>query len=161
MGVCQVLHRSRSGIQVKVKRLKLKIDRLGREIEIPETEISYMAGILDGEGWISLEKSKGRLTPLIGVSNNSLILLTYLKERLGGQIYHRQDGTFNLKIVSIPQTYAVLKLLEPYLIVKRGQAQLVIQWCESRRGTTSKYTAKELEIRDKVKEITSRRGRSE
>jgi len=59
--------------------------------KLTETEKAYIAGIIDGEGNISLIKRKDIIRSIdykieIGLSNTSIDLMIYMEERLGGSV---------------------------------------------------------------------------
>jgi hypothetical protein len=104
--------------------------------------IPYIAGIIDGEGTIRISKSKIRRS--WNFTYNSMMSCGMSDERvpkllckiLGGSV--REERVANLKWKSIwrwnltgrVQTYAALKMIQPFLIVKQEQAALMISFCE-------------------------------
>lgn len=84
--------------------------------------LEYVAGLFDGEGCVSVQ-SKGYLAVVI--ANNHLPLLQQLKEQFGGSITIRPNGTCNWKI-STRQGEAFLRLIHPFLVVKKDVAQVGI-----------------------------------
>ena len=106
---------------------------------------AYAAGIIDGEGCIGIEKStrgsdyrwrqnkRGyRMSVYVTVCNTNLELLEWLEQRFGGYIKeerHRHLGwkrAWAWRLCSI-QAGNLLKLVIPYLIVKRRQAEIAIE----------------------------------
>ncbi len=106
-----------------------------------DSDLGWAAGIIDGEGCISLYKSSGTAAGRtyvlrVMVGNTSLLMLKRLREILGvGNIVvsRKAIGKYRPQWAwqaSSKQAEAVLRLLEPYLVNKREEA---IVGLESRR----------------------------
>ena len=110
-----------------------------------KTDLAYMAGIVDGEGYISLarrnsrrNKSGIRYDIQIGVTNTNKWLLETFRFTFGGSISKKKKGyekslpssqdCFNWQ-VSNQQALITIKTLLPYLRLKRPQAELAITFC--------------------------------
>lgn len=88
---------------------------------LTEAEKGYMAGLIDGEGWI---RSDGE----IGLENTNLEVIEWLRNKLGcGSLYtrpprenpnHRQ--TYSIKVSYIPGRM-LLEILKPYMIIKQDK----------------------------------------
>jgi len=98
-------------------------------------EIAYIAGIIDGEGCISLasrcDSSYRYVTPTVQVSNTHLSLLDWLKELFGGTVDVRKDNRPNRKQcntwrVAGNKARFVIKLILPYLRIKKDQANIAM-----------------------------------
>lgn len=144
--------------------------------------LGYIAGILDGEGGISLKRniSGGRrcFTTLIQVTSTNEDMLCFLKRKLGGGIYKhswKYSIEHNLKkswVWHLRQYREVEKLLKhvlPLLIIKKKQALLVLKYIklhwfgEFNAHNTTRYPKqlmkKELKIFLKLWKINSRGAR--
>src|SRR4051812_43729904 len=103
-------------------------------------DIAYVAGIIDGEGCISLHKVKSddnhlydRLYPrlTVGMTNDDVIFT--LHKNFGGSIYKitrknkKHKDYFVWKIMGQP-TVELLEKTLPHLIVKLQQAKLAINY---------------------------------
>lgn len=104
-------------------------------MNVSTAEIGYVAGIIDGEGNIGLNIMESRgVYPVLQISNSSLELCEWLRNRLGGHISKRKwhKGNDNWKpgytlcINSPSRMRNILPLVEPFLIVKRNQARLML-----------------------------------
>lgn len=107
-------------------------------IALTETERSYLAGIIDGEGSISFSQStaKGRAflcVPKLYISNTSEELCKWLTKKLSAVPLKRSRQKLNPKWRTVYVYrivgYAMAPILEavlPYLIIKRKQAELML-----------------------------------
>lgn len=116
-----------------------------------KTELAYLAGIIDGEGTITLATGSGRPEhgrPFVQVSNTNYKLAEWIREKVNIQFgffeYDRhpekQKKNFLFQWRG-PFGAEILHLVLPYLILKRKQAELVLdawegesKWNESKRG---------------------------
>lgn len=114
-------------------RLRLK--------EIPETDLAYTAGLLDGEGCITLEapgvsstgvQKAGRVRILVYMSTPDV--LAWLKETFGGCFYERKTTRAPTRKpvhhwgLSGQSAAILLERLEPYFRVKQSQARVAIEF---------------------------------
>jgi len=126
----------------------------------------YLAGILDGEGYIGISSRKmsgrrnyvERVVIVLSAKGGGLKVLEYFKRYYGGKIYkkkiYKYKTSFNPNRVlwgyeaSHLKARKILKDLLPYLIIKRQQANLAIK-CGSNKTTADKkgVPIKELERR--------------
>jgi hypothetical protein len=104
--------------------------------------LPYIAGIIDGEGTIRISKTKIKAhwntsyysQMSCGMSVREVPEL--LCKILGGSVREERVANVNWKTIwrwtltGRVQIYAALKIIQPYLIVKRQQAQLAISFCE-------------------------------
>jgi len=99
-------------------------------------ETAYLAGILDGEGALFMEKvTRDRIRPSyfprISVSQKDKRLCLWLQKRLGGSIHdNRTSGTFQWHC----PVSGIKKMLEcclPYFVMKKQQALHIIAMRDS------------------------------
>ena len=104
---------------------------------IPETTKSYIAGFLDGDGCIMYQLIR-RKDYVYGFQIRASIVfyqkttnrahLEWLKQILEyGYIRDRNDGMSEYTIVGLKPVKEILKLLQPYVALKRGQIQLALK----------------------------------
>jgi len=109
-----------------------------------KTQLAYAAGIIDGEGSISLGIKKAKpntmsndsWTPRISVKMNNGLPLDLLYGLFGGSVrpvspkYWDQDGKFYGFVweISCEKAMKACKLMLPFLKVKLPQAQLLIRY---------------------------------
>jgi len=108
---------------------------------LPLTDIAYIAGLFDGEGCVSvvsgIRKRPGRKNDKlrnehslhVSISNQHIPTLTYIKNATGlGNIYRDAKDRINFKwIVDCVRAMEFLKVLLPYLKIKKPQAELAIK----------------------------------
>jgi hypothetical protein len=111
-----------------------------------ESNWSYLAGLIDGEGCISINKrvnnygNNGRNNYVqynfrISITNTSLKLMKYLIEHFGGVYYTKRSNNDNNWKASYEwrpkgkgNNEKVLLSILPYLVVKWGQANIGLQY---------------------------------
>ena len=145
--------------------------------QLTPTEWAYTAGIIDGEGSISIlrvSKRKGLhyiLQPVVSVTNTNESLLSWLGMKLDMRVdkRHRPQviGQNHLKRVPAVcyvitvwgyRVYNLLTSIEPHLIVKKAQAQTVTAFLDSRRERSEAlynppYIQEELDLWLKVRAL--------
>jgi len=109
-----------------------------------KTDLAYMAGVIDGEGNITLAKRNNgkykagvRYDIQIGVTNTNKWLLESFRFAFGGSIRKKRKGFKSLPSsqdcfdwsVTNQQAFTAIKALLPYLQLKRPQAELAITFC--------------------------------
>lgn len=119
---------------------------VGGTTDKEKLNIYYIAGFIDGEGCISITKTKKRMAggspryfPYLAISNTNLYILEMLKEKypIGRKIREvlRKEG--NRQCYSVRwdgnELRRFLEDIEPYLIEKKKQAQLVLKFMETLR----------------------------
>jgi hypothetical protein len=120
-------------------------------------ELAYMAGILDGEGWIGLCKinpNAKRKNPYyyirIEVSNTHEALLYWLQETTGvGFVKSREQHGLGKRqmfvwTIASKQAYQFLTDIIPYMIVKQKLAEICIDfYTEMREQISQRARSKE------------------
>lgn len=110
---------------------------------VSDTDLAYMAGMIDGEGsiMISVSKKHGNLTSKLTVYNTNEPVIRWMSETFGGSVFkvgrplrlkHRQEWAWST--VGNPAV-AILKQVMPYLKIKRTLAELAIEAWENRCPT--------------------------
>lgn len=132
------------------------------ELKINKEESAYLAGIIDGEGTISIIFHKQKGYPSYGVVlrvyNTNKELLEWIKEKNGYGNIRRQISIKNWTKSSWRQVYSwqiypknirvLLPQILPYLIIKRKQAELTIEFLNLTKFPSSRIS-KEAQIRRK------------
>lgn len=97
---------------------------------------AYLAGFMDGEGSIRIHRGPQHHTLVVSVGQNVRAPLELFKQRYGGAIVYRKPsivaatgqprrGSWDWRMAG-PQCVLMLKDLLPFLIVKRGEAELAV-----------------------------------
>ena len=134
---------------------------------ITQFELGWLAGIIDGEGSITVCKRGPTYVPTIKMANTSKVLVDKYCELLDKldisyQCYGRQkEGNrkyqWDVCIDGRPRVYKALNAIQDLLIAKQKQATKVVEWIESRgldlRGP---YTEDQLNIIKNIRELNGR-----
>lgn len=125
--------------------------------EISTQELAYLAGIIDGEGTISIStdnKPTGysvfilRLT----ISNSNVDLINWCLDRVSFKIqeYNRGNPKWNTQYILTLQSQEakeLIKLVYPYLVVKKAQAEAALEFP---LNGSRKYTNEERQDRQTI-----------
>lgn len=104
---------------------------------MPNTEVAYLAGLMDGEGCIYMERKASRhsysYVLVVRVTNEHKGALERCKEKFGGSLYTMSEADTEQNRKQIFQwsikgkaAHEFLKTVVPFLVIKLEQAQLVI-----------------------------------
>lgn len=100
-----------------------------------EKDLAYIAGFIDGEGCIRIGVSKNSRNPSLQVnaSNSVIAPLEFIQTLFGGSIYVWEHTNIKWKTsyrwaIYGRQGAIVLKSILPYLIIKKRQALLGIEY---------------------------------
>lgn len=110
-------------------------------------EKAYIAGIIDGEGTVTLTRQHRNEThsPEVSVANTDLRLLTWLKSKIGGHIrkkikklpQHNQAYTWTVRD---NRAIDLLRCVEKLLIVKKAHSELITKKYKALTPRNGKYT---------------------
>ena len=132
-----------------------------------EVEKAYLAGIVDGEGTVTLMKHHKNETPVpfVSIANNNLELLKWTKFLVGGNICSKKKRLLHHSdsyVLNIRQDRALrfLNEIKEYLIIKKQQAELITAQYKAVTPRTGKYTpemlAKKYELVAKIRKLNQR-----
>lgn len=142
--------------------------------ELTERECAYLAGLIDGEGSIYVMKHSGRdgrstFYPAISVMMTHEGVLQWVGRKLSlavAEVPRTPEGWRDQHSVRLHGKRAVelCRRLLPYLIVKRGQAELLLSFpFEVRKGRprTGRFLSEEIvaeraQLRDRVNALNVR-----
>ena len=121
-----------------------------------KTDLAYIAGLIDGEGCIhaTTVKYAGRASAIqVTITTTYKPVLEFVQSIFGGKIYNNQtrDKPFWKPIyrwtIYGEKAIPVLQSVKPFLIIKRGQAEIALRILASRRFH-SRYTPMEKFLRE-------------
>ena len=134
-----------------------------------EVDKAWFAGIIDGEGCISIYARSNHFVPGVKIGNTNELLINNCKRILdeaGIEYFIRFSDrgdrnnakpAWELCLESRPRVIAVLNMIYPYLVSKKAQADLILEWCgKSKRAkldTESNFipNIRSLNLRGRVK----------
>ena len=103
---------------------------------LSETTLAYVAGVIEGDGTISLS---GLADVTVAVTNGNLRLLEWLERSIGGYIVEKsslsqigRSPQFQWK-VRHSDGARFCRLILPYLVGKKRQAELVVEGLDLKR----------------------------
>ena len=108
--------------------------------KLKPTEISYLAGFLDGDGSVNFQivrRKDYRLGFQIRASivfyqkSSKRYFLEFLRKKLGeiGYVRDRPDEMTEFAIVGVKPVSEMLKLLRPYVVLKKEHVEVGLQIC--------------------------------
>lgn len=172
-GLSPLLKRTPTSVRNKARNLSIKYLLIKKiNIQLTEREIGYIAGLVDGEGTITVEWVNNHgyprgIRPTLIISNTDKELLLKCQKLIGGHIYVHNNKPnrkicYTLQVLSIGQVLSILELILPELVTKKERARLLLEFCKNRAKQYSKspYSTNELRIAKEIKELNLRsRGR--
>jgi len=99
-----------------------------------DIQLSYLAGIMDGEGTFYIGVNGNKFNSRMYVVNTDERLIEWLKNTFGGLVYKRnslknpQWKTRYEWIIEKSRIDPICKAVIPFLIIKRDQAELMINF---------------------------------
>jgi hypothetical protein len=142
-------------------QMQIRLDLLS------ETEIAYIAGILDGEGSIHISlTNQGTFLQRLGISNTNKNLIRWLNRKIGSDYIHsfkykKRRTCYSLCFEKRERVEILLKTFLPFLIVKRKQAEVMLEYIALRQQhlkPNDPYTNRELTLYLELKKL-NRRGK--
>src|SRR3990172_1603803 len=140
-------------------------------------ELGWLAGIIDGEGCLSLHDRSGKrrgtgMTPLVSICNTDLAIIERISQILAkmeignfvSKLYVAHKNKNPYKVVSVQGLKRVGKLLTFVIPVLTGQkckkAILLNEFCISRLSDwhAAPFTSRQLDIYHEIRDL-NRRGR--
>lgn len=176
--LAQYLRRDIRNIRKRAVKLNLTfVDaRIARWLDpanVPQMtpyQIGYLAGIVDGEGTISIHRvhptgrdGQFRYQPIMSIAGTDIRLSEYLNATLdatqNSHIRRRNRPEHKPQMVTGwygYRCYPIIKLVEPHLLIKREQAQIVMRYIESRAempGYQLPYTDEQHELYGRIRQL--------
>jgi hypothetical protein len=178
--IAKILGRTKSSIATKVWELGLATEHYNAlrntsnvNTNIPEWVKGYIAGLLDGEGVVSIVSVRRRdgenqhWKPYVGITNTCKDALEFVVKQIGGFRFstnkgvmcsHSKKPVYRIILVKHKDVLEFLEMIMPYLIIKKKQAELVTEFCKSRltKPNHAPYDEREMEIIAEVKRLNKR-----
>lgn len=105
-------------------------------LKLEDFEAGYIAGLIDGEGTITMCKTGNEYKPHVQIANTNKEILEKTKRIIGcGWIVeYRRDGCKILYVFHVPVSVMgiVLERVLPFLVAKRTQAGLMLKYLDCR-----------------------------
>ncbi len=124
------------------------------------TDCAYLAGLIDADGSISVQKFGGQRVPTVQVhlTNRARSVLEDLREMWGGRIYERQrqenwQPCSDLRWLGAKAVGDLLRHVGPYLRIKAPQAEVAMLFVETvngRANRTRRLSPEVLAVREEV-----------
>jgi hypothetical protein len=121
-------------------------------------KLAYLAGMIDGEGSITIFLSKFNhkfhcLETMLSITNNCKEGLEFCNTIINGKIRLRTNKTFEIKITNQRKIKSVLEKIYPYLIIKKQQASVMLEYIKSRERKQRGYNQIEIELANKIRNL--------
>jgi len=129
--------------------------------------LSYLGGIIDGEGCISINKRTTYYVPSVSISNTNETLINYLKQLFDNLevdycVEYQDRGSrknakpaWVIRVEGKPRVSFLLDLVSDYLIAKKEQAKLVSEWCAF-KGRRRKLVQTDLDMISQIRSLNHR-----
>lgn len=117
---------------------------------LSETDKAWLAGFIDGEGYIGIVRSRKKITrqssdtllyhPWVIVTNSDVKVLEYIQSVVSTQKRASlsrtagQKATYQVKINKFDDVMLLLEAVLPYLKLKHRQAKILIEFCKYRES---------------------------
>lgn len=123
--------------------------KITRKYNLLKTDIAWLAGFIDGEGYIGIVKyqkiansqhsNSWLFHPWVIVTNTNQKAIRDLQLLLGygKRVFLKRTGrdksAYQIKITKFDEVIKLLELVSPFLRLKSKQAKLMIQFCKLRK----------------------------
>lgn len=143
--------------------------------DLNEIDIAYIAGIIDGEGCVTISRKKDTMFDInkkfhyiaeIYITNTNEDFIKKIKNILGGSntlLINKGVGNckkcYQIRWSRQADVYKILTCVRDYLIIKRKNAEIVMKFLDSRLGhnsRTEKYIEYEIDLYTQVREINKK-----
>ncbi len=117
--------------------------------------IAWAAGFLDGEGSITIQQKDGRYYWVkVTAAQKVMAPLEILKDLFGGSIHTEKTSGLHAWQTSCALAGAMLAQVEPFMVVKRDQAQLALAFQSRRRASTREQDHEDFLLIRQLKRCT-------
>jgi len=134
-----------------------------------ETDLAYIAGLVDGEGHICILSANNEtsFTTQLGISNTDREILDWIQGIFDGYIYDKQKikgrkQGYQIRWNKQVRIKEILTLLLPYLRIKKIQALMVLEFIDICKGNRiNKLSSEEIDTLEELHygvSLSNRRG---
>lgn len=134
-----------------------------KPVTLSRVELAYVAGLIDGEGTVTVKRVASKWKPLIHISNTSPVLMDWLADRIpppSARIVLQRTQTLTRAAAYVFELIGfgwlpLFKALLPYLVIKRDRMALLIEWAEHRlaQNRLEPLTERHLAIVAMIREL--------
>ena len=117
------------------------------------TELAYVAGIVEADGSIGINRWKGAYKVVVQVSMRKAFIPEWLKLKVGGTLvrYMERGKPSHKWMVTSHKAKELCSSMLPYLVEKRSQAKIALLFPINERG--EKFTEEGNELRNTLWEV--------
>ena len=126
---------------------------------LPDIELGYIAGIIDGEGCITV-KCAGKnnsMRVILSIGSCDFELIEWLKNRIGGNISLNTKRKFNpnwrdvlILELSVLQTESLLRVTSSHLVIKRRMVESALRIRETFTTLGGEINSNNSQIRNEL-----------
>lgn len=133
---------------------------------VTDAECAYLAGIIDGEGWVGAGRNRQIIEARVSIANTDGRLLRWVAARWPCTVNWRErqppERNYGSATATNRKVVPMLADALPYLVLKTEQAHLVLELATSsrnygRRGYPPEVAARRLAIGDQLNDL-NRKG---
>ena len=130
-------------------------------------KLSYLGGIIDGEGTISIVRRTTYYVPHVCIPNTNETLISFCKEILDElEIKYCVEYKDRKKLVNSKPCWVIriegkervgkfLEIISNYVVSKKEQATLVANWCNF-KGRRRNLTTTDLNMINNIRQLNAR-----
>jgi len=137
--------------------------KIGRTTEFKLSKITkaWLAGFIDGEGYIGLTKKGERFQVIVRIGTTHRATMLYVSTLLGAPLYTDRKNKPNWKDCYITVIYdhraeLLLKSLLPYLITKREQVLAILEYRKTINSGNNQFNRAPVQVIQKRRDIYNR-----
>jgi len=129
------------------------------EVLKKDTDFAYLAGLVDGEGYIGIIRGWPYYRPLIAIESTSGEIMEWLKKFPEGRIYYRKSQNPNWKDChtwrchSSSKIKAILAAISPYVVLKKKQVELMHEYLQLRIPRENEAKRRKTRLRPLMEKI--------
>ena len=142
-----------------------------------QERLAFLAGLIEGEGTITIQRSNKRkngkhnILPIVQIANSNAELIEFAVKTLretgaSPYVYWKKQSektrapSATIHLGGYNRVGSFLKVITPYLISKRRQAEIVLSMCERRcnQPKNTPYADEDLQAVDLIRQLNTKPG---